>query len=167
MTAAVLMAAGSALAQTVTDPLTKSLLGTFARIEGNITKAAEQVPEADYAFKPTPAVRSFGELLGHVVDANYGICSAAAGEKVAGVNAEKTMTKKADLQKALTDAFAYCDKVFAGMTDAKGAEPVSFFGGQQPRLAVLAFNTSHDFEHYGNIVTYMRLKGLVPPSSQR
>jgi uncharacterized damage-inducible protein DinB len=149
------------------DVMTKATKSTFDMVKGYITKSAEQVPEADYAFKPTPAVRSFGQLVGHVADSNYMICGAAASEKPPAASVEKTKTTKADLQKALADSFAYCDKVFAGMSDAKGTEAVNFFGNQQPRLNVLAFNTAHDFEHYGNIVTYMRLKGMVPPSSQK
>lgn len=155
------------LAQEPANPLTDSAKGTFEYVKANIMKAAEQVSEADYAFKPTPEVRSFGQLIGHVANANYGICAAASGETKPDVDVEKTMTTKADLQKALGESFAFCDKAFAGMTDAKGAETVKFFGGTRPRLAVLAFNTAHDFEHYGNIVTYMRLKGMVPPSSQK
>jgi uncharacterized damage-inducible protein DinB len=123
--------------------------------------------EENYAFKPTPEVRSFGQLIGHVADSNYMICGAAAGEKPGAGGVEKTATTKVALQKALAESFAYCDKIYADMTDAKGMEMANFFGSQQPKLAVLAFNTSHDYEHYGNIVTYMRLKGMVPPSSQR
>ena len=77
------------------------------------------------------------------------------------------MTTKAQLTKALQDAFAVCDKVIAGMTDAQAMETTKFFvGGQSTRGMIIAFNTAHNFEHYGNIVTYMRLKGLVPPSSE-
>ena len=79
---------------------------------------------------------------------------------------EKTKTTKADLQKALADSFSACDAAYAAMTDAKGAEIVKFFGREQPKLAILSFNTAHDFEHYGNLVTYMRIKGIVPPSSE-
>ena len=79
---------------------------------------------------------------------------------------EKTKTSKADLQKALADSFAACDAAFPAMTDEKGGQMMKFFGGEQPRLAVLAFNTAHDFEHYGNLVTYMRIKDIVPPSSE-
>ena len=79
---------------------------------------------------------------------------------------EKTKTSKADLQKGLAESFAYCDKVHAGMTDAAGAAVIKFFNGDMAKLSILEFNTHHDFEHYGNIVTYMRLKGLVPPSSE-
>jgi len=74
---------------------------------------------------------------------------------------------KADLQKALADSFAYCDKVYSIMSDAAGLQTVNFFGGQQTKLTVLSFVNNHGFEHYGNIVTYMRLKGMVPPSSQK
>lgn len=149
------------------DPMVKASQAQFGMVKGYLTKAAEQVGEDNYAFKPTPEVRSFGQIIGHVADANYMICAAAAGEKAPAGGIEKSATTKAALQKGLAESFAYCDKVFAGLGDAKGAELVTFFGNQQPRLAVLAFNTAHDFEHYGNLVTYMRLKGMVPPSSQR
>ncbi len=159
--------AGASLVAQGGDPLVKATKGQFDTVKGYITKAAEQVGEDNYAFKPTPEVRSFGQLIGHVADSNYMICGAAAGEKPPASSIEKSATTKAALQKGLAESFAYCDKVYASLNDAKAAEVVAFFGNQQPRIAVLAFNTSHDFEHYGNIVTYMRLKGMVPPSSQR
>ncbi len=150
------------------DPLTAATRQAFQTVRGYILKSAEKMAEADYGFKPTPEVRSFGSLLGHVANANYSMCARAAGEKSpAPGDIEKTKTTKAELVEALNGAFAYCDKVFGAMTDARGVEMVDFFGGKQPRLAVLAFNTAHTYEHYGNIVTYMRLKGLVPPSSER
>jgi uncharacterized damage-inducible protein DinB len=163
------LASGTAQAQT-SNPLSASAKRTYDIIKGYITRAAEKMPEENYAFKPTPDVRSFGQLVGHISDANYGFCSAAAGEKppAGGFQSpiEKGTTTKADLQKALADSFAYCDKAHAGMTDAAGAATTKFFGGEMAKLSILEFNTHHDFEHYGNIVTYMRLKGLVPPSSE-
>jgi uncharacterized damage-inducible protein DinB len=156
------------------NPLSGGAKRTYGVIKGYITRAAAKMPEEQYAFKPTPDVRSFGQIVGHIADANYGFCAAAAGEKppVGGfdpgaVSIEKTKTSKADLQKALADAFAYCDKVHASMTDSAGAAAVKLFNNDMPKLSVLEFNTHHDFEHYGNIVTYMRLKGLVPPSSEQ
>jgi uncharacterized damage-inducible protein DinB len=148
------------------NPLTDAIKSGGDRAKDMLLKSAEQMPEADYAFKPTPEVRSFGQILAHVADANTAICGAVIGEKPGAVSAEKTAVKKADIQKALTDSFAVCDKAFASVTDATAAQPVSFFGRQMPKLAVLAFNVGHDYEHYGNVVTYLRLKGLVPPSSQ-
>ena len=148
------------------NPMVAGTMMAYGMAKGNLTKAADQMPESLYAFKATPDVRSFGQIVGHVADANYMICAAAAGEKPPVGDVEKTKTAKADLSKALGESFAYCDKIFASMTDAEGAKMVPFFGNQQAKLSVLAFNAAHDMEHYGNIVTYMRLNKMVPPSSQ-
>jgi uncharacterized damage-inducible protein DinB len=168
---------GAARAQstqaTSKDPLTAGAKRTYDIIKGYITKAAAKMPEEHYTFKPSPDVRTYGQLVGHIADANYGFCSAVAGEKPpAGgftpeTSIEKSKTTKADLEKALADSFTYCDKVHAGMTDAAGAVTTKFLTGEMAKLSILEFNTHHDFEHYGNMVTYLRIKGLVPPSSER
>jgi uncharacterized damage-inducible protein DinB len=163
---AVLALATPAAAQTAANPLTSATKATFDIVKGYITKAAEKVPEDQYSFKPSPDVRTFGQLIGHIADANHMICGAAGGTGKSGDSVEKTKTTKADLQKALADSFAACDSVYASLTDAKGMETAKFFAGEQPRISILAFNTAHDFEHYGNLVTYMRIKGMVPPSSE-
>ncbi len=168
------LAASPALAQPMASAgaskdasaLASSLTMSFGMVKGYVTKAAEQVPEKLYAFKATPDVRSLGQLFGHIADANYGICGAAAGEKPPAGNFEKTKTAKADLVKALADSFAYCDNVYSSLTEADASNPVSLFGMTSTKLGTLSFNTAHDFEHYGNIVTYMRLNKMVPPSSQ-
>jgi uncharacterized damage-inducible protein DinB len=149
------------------NPVTAGMKMQYDMVKANITKSAEKVSEDLYSFKPTPEVRSFGQIIGHVADANYMFCSNASGAKGPEGSIEKTKTSKADLQKALADSFAFCDTAFGGMTDAKGAESVNLFGMAQTRLSVLGFNTAHDFEHYGNLVTYMRLKNIVPPSSEQ
>jgi uncharacterized damage-inducible protein DinB len=148
------------------NPMMDAVKAQFAMINGNLQKTAEKVPDNLYSFKPTPEVRSLGQIIGHVADANFAICGAAASDKPATVNAEKSMTTKAQLSKALADSIAYCDKVIAGMDDKKAMEAIKFFGGMQPRGMVLAFNISHDNEHYGNLVTYMRINKIVPPSSE-
>jgi uncharacterized damage-inducible protein DinB len=148
------------------NALTASHKGLFAIAKGNVVKAAEKMPEENYSFKATPDVRSFGQIVGHVADAQYLFCSAAMGEKNPSPGIEKSKTSKADLVQALKEAVGYCDKAFEAMTDAKAADTVKFFGRDTTRMAVLSFNTAHTMEHYGNIVTYMRLKGLVPPSSE-
>ena len=153
-------------AQSASDPLSAGNKGTYNMIKNNLVRAAEKMPEENYSFKPTPEVRSFGQIVGHVADAQYTFCSAALGEKNPAPGIEKSKTSKADLAQALKDAFAYCDKAYDGMTDAHAADMVKFFGREQAKLSVLAFNNAHNDEHYGNIVTYMRLKGLVPPSSE-
>lgn len=152
------------------NPLTAGAGRTYGIVKGYISKAAAKMPEDQYGFKPTPDVRSFGQLVAHIADANYGFCAAVTGQPppAGGFDGaiEKAKTTKADLEKALADSFAYCDKAHAAMTDAAGAEKVKFFGNEMAKLSVLEFNTHHEFEHYGNIVTYLRLKNIVPPSSE-
>ncbi len=165
--AALLLVPTASFAQAGANPFTDAVKAQLAQVKNPIVRTAEKVPEDLYAFKPTPEVRSLGQLIGHIADANFQICGAGGGEKspMAGT-VEKTMTAKAALQKALADSFAFCEKVLASMDDKKGAETAKTFLGAQPRLMVLAFNNSHAYEHYGNLVTYMRLKGIVPPSSE-
>jgi uncharacterized damage-inducible protein DinB len=165
LTLGVCLAGVSLVAQE--NPLSASIKGAYTMGKNNILKAAEEMPEDNYSFKPTPDIRSFGQLIGHVADAQYLFCTAVSGEKSpATKSAEKMDTTKAALVEDLKAAFAYCDKVYGDMTDAKAAEMVKFFGRENPKLGVLSFNNMHNYEHYGNIVTYLRLKSLVPPSSQ-
>ena len=131
-----------------------------------IASAAEKMPEGEYAFRPDPAVRSFGEILGHIADANYLFCSSVLGESNPSPNIEKTKTTKAELTSALRDAFAYCNRAYSALTDENAHETVKAFGQERNRLGVLWFNASHNLEHYGNLVVYMRTKGIVPPSSE-
>jgi uncharacterized damage-inducible protein DinB len=154
-------------AQTVADPLSGGIKGIYNISRSDVVRAAAKMPEENYSFKPTPEVRSFGQIIGHVADAQYLFCSAALGETNPALGIEKSKTSKADLVQALNDAFAYCDKAYSAMTDAHAADMVKFFGRDQPKLAILAFNSAHNMEHYGNLVTYMRIKGLVPPSSEQ
>ena len=166
LTVVACLAAAAATVAAQDNPLSTSIKGAYMMGKNNIIKAAEKMPEENYGFKPTPEIRSFGQLIGHVADAQYMFCSAAGGPKGEPKNIEKTVESKAALVQALKDAFAYCDAVYNGMTDAKAAEKVKFFGRDNAALGVLSFNNMHNYEHYGNIVTYMRLKGLVPPSSE-
>lgn len=131
-----------------------------------IERSAEKMPEEQYAFKPNPDVRSFGQILGHVADANYLFCSTALGEKNPSPGIEKTKTTKAELTAALHDAFAYCGKAYDALTDASATETVKAFGQERNKLGVMWFNASHNLEHYGNLVVYLRIKGILPPSSE-
>jgi len=160
----VLAAATVALAQN--NPLTTSQKVFYGAVAHNVVAAAEKMPEENYSFKATPDVRSFGQLVGHTADAQYLFCSTAAGEKPPVTDIEKTKTSKADLVQAEKDAVAYCNKVYAGMTDDQAILPVQMMGREWPKLTILTINAAHLDEHYGNMVTYMRLKGLVPPSSE-
>lgn len=132
-----------------------------------LLRSAEKVPEGDYNFKPAEGVRTYGELIGHIADGQYEFCSPALGEKNPEPKIEKTKTSKADLIEALKTAFAYCDKAYDGMTDTSGSQMVKLFGNDTPKLGALEFNNVHNWEHYGNLVTYMRIKNIVPPSSEQ
>jgi uncharacterized damage-inducible protein DinB len=153
-------------AQGQANPIAAGQKFLYTMVKSNIVKSAEKMPEANYSFKPTPEVRSFGQLLGHIADSQYLFCSAVLGKPNPAPGVEKSKTSKADLVKALNEAFAYCDQAVDGLTDAQAGALVKFFGGDQAKATVLSFNTSHNNEHYGNIVTYLRMKGLVPPSSE-
>ena len=148
------------------NPITASEKGLYMVIVSPVVRAAEKMPEENYAFKPTPEVRSFGQLVGHVADANYMFCALAQGLPNPSKNIEKTKTSKADLVAALQDAVAYCGNAFNTMTDASGSDLVPFRGFKLAKLTMLSLNTAHTDEHYGNMVTYLRLKGIVPPTSE-
>ena len=158
--------AAPTFAQAPSDPLSKGTKVLFDMMKNNVLKSAEEMPEANYSFKPTPDVRSFGELIGHIADAQYEFCGPVAADGVKAPDVEKSKTSKADLIQGLKDGFAYCDKAYDAMTDAKATDTVPFFGRKAPKLVVLEMNVAHTDEHYGNLVTYLRMKGLVPPSSQ-
>jgi uncharacterized damage-inducible protein DinB len=154
-------------AQSNANPLTAGEKMVYTMTRNNVMKAAQEVPEELYLFKPTEDVRTFGQLVAHVADAQYEFCGPVMGDKEKAPDVEKNTTGKAALIEALKASYAYCDKAFAGMTDDSGKEIVKFFGHNTPKLTLLSFNTAHTDEHYGNMVTYMRLKKLVPPSSMQ
>jgi uncharacterized damage-inducible protein DinB len=149
------------------NPLSTWNKFAYARVKEILLKSAEKMPEENYSFKPVDTVRSYGQIVGHVADAQYQFCSIALGEKNPAPDVEHTKTSKADLIAALTTAFAYCDKAYGGMTDATAAQTIKLFGNDAPRLSALTVNNMHDLEHYGNLATYMRMKNIVPPSSEQ
>jgi uncharacterized damage-inducible protein DinB len=156
--------AAPAAAQTQDNPLSSHNRMMYYGLKVWLVAAAEKMPEAHFGFKPTPDVRSFGQLIGHVADGQYRFCSLALAEKNPGLNIEKTQSTKADLIGALKDALSYCDRAYDGMTDATASEMIKV-GPGMPKLGVLTVNNLHSTLHYGNIVTYLRLKNVVPPSS--
>jgi uncharacterized damage-inducible protein DinB len=165
--------ASSAAAQagSSANPVSDAIRSAWSGAERNIKESADQMPEADYGFRPVDTVRTFGEILSHVAGANYVYCAAAKGEKSphAEDEFEKSATTKAAIVKALGDSLAYCDAIFTSLTDATAGEMVTgpFGGRQRPRASALLGNIGHLNEHYGNLVTYFRIKGMVPPSSRR
>jgi len=156
------------------DALTPSMASVartmHATVRRNLAEAAAAMPDAEYAFKPTPEVRSFGQVIGHVINANFFFCSQAKGEKSPGTQDYEKVADKAALVKALNDALAYCDGAYNDTSDSNFQTLVKVAAPskeQTPRGMILMFNTTHNQEHYGNLVVYMRLKGHVPPSTAR
>ena len=158
-----LMPASVAMAQE--NPLSTANKGLYGGLKKILVRSAELMPEEHYGYKPTEDVRSFGQIVGHLADSQYFFCSAVLLEKNPSPKVEKTKTSKADLIAALKDSIAYCDRAYDGMTDATALEKVKVMGGERPKLSALNINQMHAALHYGNLITYMRMKGVVPPSS--
>ena len=159
------------------DELSSSLAGSakamHAMIRRNLAEAAENMPADEYGYRPTPQVRTFGQIIGHLVDANFFFCSQAAGEMSPATADYQQITDKAALVKALKDSLVFCDRVYAATTDANFVQPMQIAhvvgtgSTKTVRGAVLMYNIAHNNEHYGNLAVYMRLKGHVPPSTAR
>ncbi len=135
-------------------------------MSGYVLQAAQDMPEAKYSYRPTPEVRTFGEIIGHVAGSQRMFCAMALGEQPPAEDAvEKAVTTKAGLVQAMRESNEYCDKAYQ-QTDAAVRVPANLFGQNVTRLHALVINATHDGEHYGNLVTYLRLNGMVPPSSK-
>lgn len=155
-----------ATAAAAQNPLSADVRKAYESIKTNILRSAEKMPEENYAFRPAPRVRTFGQILGHIAQEQYlFFCAPVKGEqKFADI--EKTKTSKADLMAALKDSFSYCDSAYEGMTDAHATEVINTGGNKSTKLRLLWMNVVHDESHYGNLVTYLRIKGIVPPSTE-
>jgi uncharacterized damage-inducible protein DinB len=147
------------------NPLTTTSKAVFAIAKGDVLGSVDKVPADLWSYRPTKDVRTFGQLFAHIADGQYEFCGVATEGKAVSKDIEKTAETRDQVIAALKEAFAYCDAAYTKVTDANAAEFVKFFGLNITRLAALDFNTAHTMEHYGNLVTYMRLKDIVPPSS--
>ena len=153
------------------QPVSDAIRSSWDSAKKNIRDTANVVPEATYTFSPVPGtVRTLGQIIGHVAGANYEFCSAAKGEKSPHPEAAfEALATNAALVKAWDDSVKYCDGVFQALTDKSAVESIEMpFGmGKGVRTSALLGNIGHLNEHFGNLVTYMRLKGIVPPTSKK
>jgi len=160
----VLSLAGALQAQTA-SPLSVELKAAYTRVKTNFMKAADKMPEENYLFKPTPDMQSFGERVAHIAVSSIGPCSAMNGSPKT-IDA-KALKSKADVVAALKTSFDACDAAIDKMTDADAVTMMTGGrGGPRSKLATLYGLVAHDNELYGYICVYMRLKGIVPPSSE-
>ncbi len=149
------------------NPLSADIRSDYTTVRDYFVRAAEEMPDTDYAFRPSPAVRTFAQQVAHVADDQYNLCAPAKGEsRQAAYRAiETSLSTKAQLVPALRAAFAYCDAAYDSLTDAGGTAQA--MGNQRrTRFGMLNWNLWHTWEHYGNVVVYLRMNGLVPPSSE-
>lgn len=147
--------------------VTMGMSQLFNLAKANIAKSAEQMPADKYSYQPTKEVRTFGQMIGHITDANNFFCNMLAGTKQDYSVKAESLATKAELQQALAKSFEKCDAALAATTDADLVKPVTIFGNQANVSALVTMLASHNWEHYGNLVTYMRINGMVPPSSQQ
>lgn len=142
------------------NPLTNTLSLFRSNMQDKIMKAAEAMPEAKYTYRPTPDVRSFAEILNHVADISFFLCSNAKGE--APPPSAAVRVSKTEIIASLKGSFDYCDNAFSAFTDTKLNVPADFFGHRTNKMFILTQVGNHDALHYGNLVTYLRLNALVP-----
>jgi uncharacterized damage-inducible protein DinB len=148
------------------DPIVVSMQMGAGHIRAMFTQAIPKMSEEDFAFQPTPQIRTFGQLLAHVAETNYWFCAAALGEKSPATDIEKTRTRRDDIVKVLGESFDYCDRAFAAMNDPANARRSVMFHGQPATAgALLNYRNYHGLLHWGNAITYMRLRGKVPPTN--
>ncbi|HYT68085.1 MAG TPA: DinB family protein [Vicinamibacterales bacterium] len=163
--------AAPAFAQPAANPISDGIRTQWNAVKRNIQQSAELMPDATFDYRPVDGVRSFSEILAHVAGASYAMCAAAKDEKTpfAEDYFEKNAKGRAAIAKATTEAIAYCDAAFTALTDANAGQmvPNPLGDGQRTRTSVLVLQIGHDNEHYGNLVTYFRMNGIVPPSSRR
>jgi hypothetical protein len=161
----VFLITGALQAQAPTPTLSAETKQAWATIKGNLLKSADKMSEADYSFKPTPEIRSFGEMIAHVADSALRTCAGVKGEQQKADAATKKT--KAELTAALKTSLDYCDSAYETLTDANAMEVIKAGRGGRTRAFALAYNTTHMNESYGYLCIYMRLKGVTPPSSDR
>ena len=165
--ALVCLAAASPRAQTTSPFLTELKRYYYEAVKRNLSALVDKMPEEHFAFKPVPEMRSFGESVAHVADAQARNCNLVSGAGSKTLDADKKKTK-ADLLAALKESFAICDGAFAALTDARASDMVRMGQSsfQLSKLSLLVSMISHSNEQHGYMAVYLRLKGIVPPSTE-
>ena len=166
--AVVLVALAPAAAYSQDNLFTTEGRRDFASVRDLIIRSAEKMPEDKYGFRPVPEVRTFGQIIAHIADDQYNLCAPVRDEvrRDAYTQIEHTVTAKTALVDTLRKAFAYCDATYAALTDVSGHEVAAKSKSGRSKLSMLQWNVWHTWEHYGNLVTYLRINGIVPPSSE-
>ena len=140
----------------------------YNNLRTNILKAADKMPAENYSFRPTPEIRTFARVVNHVTEAQLRICGALNGTAAEALPKVPPETAdKATIVAALQGSYAECDKAYASLTDDNILQVVTLGTVTRTRIGFAWANVSHDNEQYATLALYMRLKGLVPPSSEK
>jgi hypothetical protein len=161
----VMLALAAAVSASAANPVIAETKLVYDQIKTNLMKGAEKMPADAYDFRATPEERTFAELVGHIADAQTRICGAATGDTKPATAGK--LTAKAPLVEALKASFDTCDAAMASVTDENAMTMMSFQRAQRTKIGVMIYNNIHDNESYGTMVVYLRLKGIVPPSSEK
>jgi uncharacterized damage-inducible protein DinB len=148
-------------------PVAKAFRSTAARMEKQLIAAAEAVPEDKFAFKPTPAQMTFGQIMVHLAGGNDALCSAIGGVKAPAREKIASTASKAALLARLKESFEFCHTALAALDDSKLSDELTVFGEKMSR-ADLEMETAGDWaDHYSQLAIYMRLNGLLPPTAKK
>ena len=142
-------------------------LAAYNRVKPNILKAAEKMPAENYSYKPTPDIRTFARVVNHVTEAQLHSCGALTNTKFEDSAVPPETADKATILAALKASFDTCDKAYASLSDGGILEVLSVGPVKRSRIGLAWGNISHDNEQYATLALYLRLKGLVPPSSEK
>jgi uncharacterized damage-inducible protein DinB len=148
------------------NPLVTVSKAIYNISKGDILKSVDKIPDEMWSYQPVKDVRTVAQMFAHVADAQYEFCGIVVEGKSVSKDIEKNQKTKAEIVPALKEAFAYCDAAYVKLTDSSAADILPLFGMRITKLGAMDFNTAHNMEHYGNLITYMRIKGIVPPSSE-
>jgi hypothetical protein len=170
--AAMLMVAavvsGSALAQDVANPVVTSANEIVKRQSAYMVAAAEEMPVDKYGYKPTPGQWTYGQIIAHVIKANYGVCGMLSGDGPGKGPAVAETATKEELVAGLKQSFETCNKALDGLKDSSLGGTITYFGGaKKPRARALIELTDDLEDHYSQMASYLRLNGMLPPSAKK
>jgi DinB superfamily len=160
----VAVAGSSALFAQSANVFSDAVRQNYNNVKRDIMRGAEKMPDANYAFKPAPESRTFGQVVVHIAAVQGALCVFASNGKE--MKYDETKTTKAEALAMLKGAFEYCDPFYAALTDANGRDMGKMFGRDNAKFNILNFGVIHDNEMYGTMAAYLRANGLVPPSSE-
>ncbi|MGB7267429.1 MAG: DinB family protein [Terracidiphilus sp.] len=161
-------ASACALAQDASNPVVTSAKEIFQRQSGYMVAAAEQMPADKYGYRPTADQWTYGKIVSHVIQANFGVCGMLSGDGPGKAPAVTETTPKDQLVPILKQSFDTCEKALDGLQDSSLGAPITYFrGAKKPRARALVELTDDLEDHYSQLASYLRLNGMIPPSAKK